>query len=86
MKFIKNAWYVAGWAQEFDYSLQSITILEKNIVIYRSKDGEIVALEDRCPHKLLPLSKGQLVENHIVCGYHGLTFGNDGHCIRVPGQ
>ena len=86
MKFVNNAWYVAGWASEFESRLKSITILERNIVAYRTIDGRVVALDDRCPHKFLPLSKGQLVEDQIVCGYHGLTFGGDGVCKRVPGQ
>lgn len=86
MKFVKNAWYVAGWADEFEHRLQSITVLDQNIVAYRAKAGQVVALDDRCPHKFLPLSKGRLVDDQIVCGYHGLTFGGDGVCRRVPGQ
>ncbi len=86
MKFVNNAWYVAGWASEFKSQLKSITILERNIVAYRTSNGQVVALDDRCPHKFLPLSKGQLIEDQIVCGYHGLTFGGDGVCKRVPGQ
>jgi vanillate O-demethylase monooxygenase subunit len=45
-----------------------------------------VALEDRCPHRLLPLSKGRRIGDTVQCGYHGMTFGPDGACVRVPGQ
>ena len=86
MKFVKNAWYVAGWADEFRDTLRSIRILDHNIVTFRSSNGSVVALDDRCPHKYLPLSKGQLVKDQIVCGYHGLTFDGKGYCTRVPGQ
>ena len=86
MNFVKNAWYVAGWASEFENSLKPLTILEQNIVMYRSKSGKVVALDDCCPHKLLPLSKGQLIKDQIVCGYHGMTFAGDGFCARIPGQ
>ena len=86
MNFVKNAWYVAGWTSEFDHCLKALTILEKNIVMYRSHLGEIVALEDRCPHKLLPLSKGKLTKDQITCGYHGMRFGKNGQCTRIPGQ
>ena len=86
MKFVKNAWYVAGWADEFRDTLRSIRILDHNIVTFRSTNGSVVALDDRCPHKYLPLSKGQLIKDQIVCGYHGLTFDGSGYCTRVPGQ
>ena len=47
---------------------------------------DAVALEDMCPHRFLPLSMGELKDDHIQCGYHGLTFNSAGQCIRVPGQ
>ena len=66
MKFVKNAWYVAGWADEFRDTLRSIRILNHNIVTFRSSNGSVVALDDRCPHKYLPLSKGQLSKDQII--------------------
>ena len=45
-----------------------------------------MALHDRCPHKSLPLSMGRLIDDNIQCGYHGMTFNPEGHCVRIPGQ
>ena len=56
--FLKNAWYVAAWATEIDQSLQQIEILGERICFFRATDGEVIALEDACPHRKLPLSKG----------------------------
>lgn len=84
--FVKNAWYVAGWANEFDESLKSVTMLDERLVMYRIDANTVVALEDRCPHRLLPLSKGKRIGNDIQCGYHGMTFNCEGACVRVPGQ
>jgi len=86
MKFVKNAWYVAGWSSEFSDELHVLTILEQNVVMYRASTGEVAALEDRCPHRLLPLSMGKRIGDDIQCGYHGMTFDCSGKCIRVPGQ
>lgn len=86
MPFVRNAWYVAGWSSQFQGELRAITIAEQNLVIFRASDGALVALEDRCPHRLLPLSKGKRIGDTIQCGYHGMTFGVDGKCVRVPGQ
>ena len=86
MSYVKNAWYVAGWASEFTSTLRRVTILDEHIVMYRASTGDVVALEDRCPHRLLPLSKGKLIGDDIQCGYHGMTFNCEGQCIRIPGQ
>ena len=73
-QFIKNAWYVAGFTREFDEQLRRFTILDEHIVMFRRSDGQIAALDDRCPHRLLPLSKGKRIGDTVQCGYHGLTF------------
>jgi len=84
--FIKNTWYVAGWSSDFDRSLRPLRILDEEIVIYRTGDGKPVALEDACPHRKLPLSKGYLKGDNVECGYHGLTFDCSGACVRAPTQ
>ncbi|PVB60125.1 aromatic ring-hydroxylating dioxygenase subunit alpha [Labrenzia sp. 011] len=86
MEFVRNAWYVAAWSSEIDDDLRRFTILDEHIVMYRKTDGTIAALEDRCPHRLLPLSLGTRKGDDIQCGYHGMTFDCDGKCVRIPGQ
>lgn len=84
--FIMNSWYVAGWSADFDQSLVPLTILGEEIVFYRTGDGRPVALEDACPHRKLPLSRGRLIGDDVECGYHGLTFDCSGACVRAPTQ
>jgi len=85
--FIRNAWYVGAWDHEVGrQSLLRRTLLDEPVVFYRTEDGTPVALEDRCCHRHMPLSKGWLVGDDIQCAYHGLTYDATGRCIRVPGQ
>jgi vanillate O-demethylase monooxygenase subunit len=86
MTFVRNAWYVAGWSHDFGRALTPLTIMDEDIVVFRNEAGAPVALTDECPHKRLPLSKGRLLGDTVQCGYHGMTFGCDGKCVRVPGQ
>lgn len=86
MSFVKNAWYVAGWSRDFGDDLKKVTIVDQNMVMYRTSEGNVVALEDRCPHRLLPLSKGRRIGDDVQCGYHGMTFDCSGKCVRIPGQ
>ena len=84
--FLRNSWYVAGWSKDFDRSLKAETYLGEQVVIYRKEDGTAVALEDACPHRKLPLSKGNLIGDTVECGYHGLTFDCKGACVAAPTQ
>ena len=84
--FLRNSWYVAAITSEIEAKLRPIRILGENIVLYRSESGEPVALEDSCPHRRLPLSKGRLLRDSIECGYHGLQFDRSGQCVAAPTQ
>jgi vanillate O-demethylase monooxygenase subunit len=78
--FLQNAWYVAAWGDEIGRKPMGRTLLQKPIVFYRKADGEPVALDDRCPHRFVPLSGGKLAGDDIQCPYHGLTFSAAGMC------
>ena len=84
--YLRNTWYVAGWSKDFGRGLKAETLLDDNIVIYRTEAGDPVALEDACPHRKLPLSKGNLRGDAVECGYHGLTFDCSGACVAAPTQ
>ncbi len=84
--FPENAWYAAAYDVEVRRELMPRTICNKKLVIYRRADTHPVVLEDACWHRLLPLSKGSLQGDDLVCGYHGLVFNPSGRCIHMPSQ
>lgn len=84
--YVLNTWYPLTWSRNVDRSLSAHTVIERPVVVYRTGDGRVVAMEDACPHRLLPLSMGKLKGDAIECGYHGMTYDCTGRCIRVPGQ
>jgi len=84
--FPKNCWYVAALGAEVTDRILKRTIAREAILLYRTSAGQVAALLDRCPHRLVPLSLGRLVDDAIQCGYHGITFDCTGRCIRIPGE
>jgi len=82
----RNAWYPLTWSRNVTRQLASHRLLGTDLVVYRTEAGGVVALDDVCPHRLAPLSMGKLKGDAVECGYHGMTFGADGRCIRIPGQ
>jgi len=81
--FLRNAWYAAAWDSEVKQDLHATVLLGEPIVLYRKLDGSVVALEDACPHRKLPLSMGRLHGDVVECGYHGLTFDGAGACVKA---
>jgi phenylpropionate dioxygenase-like ring-hydroxylating dioxygenase large terminal subunit len=85
MRFLKNIWYVASSAREVGSSaLLARRLCDVGVVIFRDEQGSPRALEDRCPHRFAPLSKGKLSNGVVACGYHGLVFNGEGACVANP--
>jgi phenylpropionate dioxygenase-like ring-hydroxylating dioxygenase large terminal subunit len=84
--FIRNAWYVAALSAEVKEELLPRSILGERIVMFRKPGGGIAALEDRCIHRQVPLSKGKLRDGVVSCWYHGLKYDSAGKCIEIPSQ
>jgi vanillate O-demethylase monooxygenase subunit len=87
MTWLKNAWYVAGFENELAADkVVARRFLGTPVVMLRHSDGRIAALEDLCPHRLMPLSAGRRIGDDIECSYHGMRFDVSGSCTRAPGQ
>lgn len=85
--WLRNVWQVAGFATEVDDGILSRRLLNQPLIFYRDGAGTIVAMQDRCPHRLVPLSLGRRTDEGVIeCGYHGMRFGSDGACVFAPGQ
>lgn len=84
--FIRNCWYVAAWPHEVTDKPLARTLLGDPVVLYRLPNGTAVALEDRCCHRDLPLSMGEVCGDHLVCRYHGMAYDQGGRCVHIPAQ
>jgi phenylpropionate dioxygenase-like ring-hydroxylating dioxygenase large terminal subunit len=84
MLFHRNAWYVAARPEDLSRALQRRIIMNEPILLYRTEAGEAVAMQDRCPHRFAPLSRGTLFGDVVQCKYHGLRFDRSGHCVLNP--
>jgi len=86
VNYPRNTWWVAARADEVTREPLGVWILDRPVLLYRQRDGSVAALDDRCPHRWAPLSKGRIVGDDIECPYHGITFSPNGECVRIPSQ
>jgi len=54
------------------------------LVLFRTASGRLAALEDKCAHRGVPLSRGSIRDENIRCGFHHFRFNADGECVDVP--
>jgi hypothetical protein len=71
---LRDQWHpvLASW--EVAANPVGITRLGENIVVWRDDQGQVHALEDRCPHRGARLSLGWNLGNRVACWYHGVEF------------
>ena len=76
-------WYPVMWSVQLRGKPVQIEIANRRIMVIRD-DGQAYALDDRCPHRGVPLSLGnQQFPGTISCPYHGWTFDLRSGCLRA---
>ncbi len=84
MTYLRNAWYVASFANDLGAKPVKLKVMDEPIVLFRTASGAPAAVADRCPHRFAPLSLGKVKGDSIQCPYHGLEFNSAGACVHNP--
>ncbi|GAB1539451.1 aromatic ring-hydroxylating dioxygenase subunit alpha [Scytonema sp. NUACC21] len=79
-----NHWYVVARSSEVKTQPVGVMLWKQAIALYRDRQGQIHAIEDRCPHRFVKLSHGQVIDDELECAYHAWRFNHKGECVAVP--
>ncbi|MEB3356459.1 MAG: aromatic ring-hydroxylating dioxygenase subunit alpha [Synechococcales bacterium] len=81
-----NYWYPLGWSSQLRPGQTLSTVVwQQAIAVYRDAQGQLYALENRCPHRGVELHRGKVLGSHLACAYHGWEFdGTSGACVNIP--
>lgn len=80
-----NPWLIACRSSELTGNRPLAVLADKApLVLFRDRWRAPRALEDRCAHRNAPLSRGQVRDGRLQCGYHGWTYDCDGLLVEVP--
>ena len=83
---LKDLWYAACPSSFVKEKPYTANLLGAKLVLWRDHEGQVHALEDRCPHRGAPLSQGVILGDRLSCPYHGVEVRCDGVVTRVPGS
>lgn len=81
---IRDRWYAILEAKKVTNKPLGIKRLGENLVLWRSKTGEVVCMPDRCSHRGAILSTGRIKDSCLECPFHGFQFDEAGHCRLIP--
>lgn len=79
-----NDWHVVALSEQVNGKMLQFRLLDQDLVIWRSSEGNVHAWLDRCPHRGAPYSMGTLENDVVTCPYHGLEFNDKGECQHQP--
>jgi 4beta-methylsterol monooxygenase len=78
-------WY----AVEYDALIPRQGVVEvkfwgRSIAVFRGDDGKLRAIENRCAHRQVKLSLGEVTGCRLTCAYHGWSYDEDGRVVDIP--
>jgi phenylpropionate dioxygenase-like ring-hydroxylating dioxygenase large terminal subunit len=78
-------WYPLAWSEDVKAgAVIGRAFAGDPIALVRTEAGSVFAVEDRCAHRQVPLSKGVVKGELLQCGYHCWTYDAGGRCVNVP--
>jgi phenylpropionate dioxygenase-like ring-hydroxylating dioxygenase large terminal subunit len=82
---LPRQWFILCTSSELGEEPLSRTLMGTPLVLFRDDAGRAGALLDRCPHRNVPLSGGEVSKDgSLQCPYHGWRFDRGGTCRAVP--
>ncbi|MEQ1569072.1 MAG: aromatic ring-hydroxylating dioxygenase subunit alpha [Myxococcota bacterium] len=81
----RELWTPVAFSSELGRKPLGVEIASTRVVLWRGPGG-VSALLDKCPHRGVKLSLGQVRDGCLECPFHGWRFAADGACAHVPMQ
>jgi phenylpropionate dioxygenase-like ring-hydroxylating dioxygenase large terminal subunit len=61
-----------------------VTVAGKKLVLFRTAGENCAALDDRCCHRKVLLSRGTAANGRITCAFHGWSYDASGRLADIP--
>ncbi len=82
---IRNQWYAILESNEIKKGkIVGVTRMAEKLVAWRDSRGNLTIMADKCPHRGVALSIGEIKSDCIMCPFHGFEYNTSGACTLVP--
>jgi phenylpropionate dioxygenase-like ring-hydroxylating dioxygenase large terminal subunit len=79
-----NNWTVVTLSKRLKKKPTSLMVAGEPVVFFRDARGQVQALLDRCPHRGVKLSLGEVKGDCVECPFHAWQFDGSGEVREVP--
>lgn len=80
-----DRWYPACWSRELEReTVREVVLWNRSIAVFRDANGDAHALANRCAHRPVPLTMGEVRGCELVCPYHGWSYDGAGALVDIP--
>lgn len=82
---IRNQWYIVLGSKEVGSRPVGVTRMGEKLVFWRDAQGRVACLRDRCVHRGVALSAGQVLDSgRLQCPFHGFEYDPSGRVQVIP--
>ena len=89
-KYMRAFWQPIATSAELplsaDMPVIPVKLLGERLALFRSEDGSLGLVSERCPHRGAALSYGMVDGDGIRCPYHAWKFNKQGRCVDTPAE
>ena len=85
-EYLRRYWHAIALSEELGGLPLVIRVLGEDLVLFRSRRGELGLLHRHCSHRGASLEYGRIDERGIRCCYHGWLYAPDGTLLEAPAE
>ena len=78
------SWYLFCESSQLKHKPLSQRMLGRQLVAYRTANGQVTVMDARCAHLGADLGCGTVVGETLQCPFHNWRYGADGVCTSIP--
>ncbi|CAN1209533.1 Vanillate O-demethylase oxygenase subunit [Tumidithrix helvetica PCC 7403] len=90
LNFNSSTQFVPGWYWAIPSrslpvgKVKAVTLMGRDLAIYRGANGQTVAMDAYCPHMGAHLAEGRVDGDDLRCFFHNWKYDAQGICLDVP--
>ena len=81
---IPKQWYIVMDSKQVKNKPVGVTRMGEKLVFWRDGNGKVSCLRDKCAHRGVALSKGEILDGQLQCPFHGFEYDASGKVIKIP--
>jgi 5,5'-dehydrodivanillate O-demethylase len=86
-ELLRRYWHPVATSKELETErVLAVKILGENLALYKTDEGKLGLVSQRCPHRGASLAYGIPEEEGLRCPYHGWRFDQAGQCNDMPAE